>query len=252
MNAETKYCPLGIDFEERVQPVPPDDLAEKVSQLFLISRFVHAEYPQGIFDDNVGKHTTRLAVFISLLPEIKNVRKDRLERMSWLHDEPELITGDTVAPRKADTAVAKKLAAEEAVAIDELLEGEDLQLLDELNSSGDFLKGELHDLAGTSPEGFILYVLDKIDGNMFFHFSLAKWLAEDDGQRVFSDQQSLAYTFRQREVFMEALEKVEEEFPEVAKICRSLLDAQIDYVRRVWQEVDPARQPQEIKDELQK
>ena len=99
--------------------------------------------------------------------------------------------------------------------------------------------------------GLIAYVLDKIDGNMFFHYTLAKWVAAGNGERKIPSVAALEFTFKQRNQFTQALERAKALFPGAVDCCQFLLDYQIKYMVEAWRDVPENKRPQIINEQLQ-
>jgi len=244
---QERYSPFGIF--ERQLPDSPADIAGLVRQMRGIFRFVDAKYPPGIFDDNDALHTKRLVAMAEGTMGIKGVSLERLTRMLWIHDIPELEAGDIIAPVKAQNSSA--VAEQERRSAVRLLKPDDLALFDDFNQAGRFLKEDDCPSEGVSPEGLVANVMDKIDGNMYFHFALARWVSAGVGEREIPSRTALAYTFGQRELFLKHLKAVEARIPDVVGICRYLLDYQIAYVVGVWNGVVEAKRPLVINNQLE-
>jgi len=243
-----EYQPFSIN----EYPQPPLDLKEKVDQMESIIRFVDSRYPDGVFNDNDKLHTQRL-VAIADLETIRGVDEFRLARELWVHDIPELITGDIVSPTKdlREKSGDTTFIDEEDSAAQEILSPDDLKLYRDFVLSGNFLKGKTDDISGISAEGLIAFVIDKIDGNMYFHYFLAAWFANDNGEPKDASEASLIYCFNQRNMFKKALVKAEDKFSEAVETCMSLLDYQIGFIVDAWNKVSPSNRPDVINQEFE-
>jgi hypothetical protein len=249
MNLEI-YSPLDL-VHVRPDSLPrvPDDLAQLVARLYHLPRFVDPRYPPGIFTDDVGSHTTRLVIMAGLI-DMPGIKPGLLKRMLWIHDIPELIIGEYIAPVKdANAKLARQLQKAEKKAAEKLLQPSDVRLLDNFNSSSAFLKGEHRDISAISPEGLEGGSLDKTDGNMFFHWSLAKWIA-GGGDQGSLGRTGLEHTFTQNQIFVRSLESVRPVWPEAAAACINLLDYQIKFIVQAWEQVPTDRIPQLIQHQL--
>lgn len=245
-----RYSPFDLaKIEAKNYPAPPADLAGLVHELFTLSRFVDPRYPPGIFFDNVGLHETRL-VTIAGLNNLPGINRDKLIRMLWVHDIPELVIGEHISPAKeANKKLAADLVAAELKAADKLLQPSDIRLLKEFNSSSALLKSETRDLQAVSAEGLVAVCQDKIDGNMFFHWSLAKWLAAGGDQGSLG-RTGMAYTFEQKQTFQKSLELVTEKWSRAVTVCTGLLDYQIRFIVDAWKQVLTDRIPPLISRQL--
>jgi len=247
-----RYSPLGLNIHEKIKtPTVPNDLKFLVSQLFEINRFTDEKYPPGIFFDNVGEHTFRLVALADTV-KIYGVNNSTLKRMLWIHDIPELITGEYIAPRKQnDKNLAELLEREEIEAAGNLLNINDVGLIESFNLSGKHLKGEIYS-GDVTKEGIVACTLDKIDGNMFFHYSMAKWVNIGHGEREIPSKTAMEFTFKQRNLFLKNLGKLPNEYESVVNTCENLLNYQVNFVVDCWKSVDEGKRPQIIKDQLKK
>jgi 5'-deoxynucleotidase YfbR-like HD superfamily hydrolase len=217
-------------------PSPPDDIKDLVFALKKIVRFNNPIYPKGIFLDNDYEHSARCVDYLRL-PLIKGIRDGKSKRMLWIHDIPELITGDVLAMFKGLDGSANNNdddGMDELVAAKKLLKSSDFELFKEFYASENFLKSGGNSKINISAEGLVANIIDKIDGNMYFHFYLTKWLVAGNDINLFKNFDALAYSFRQKEVFFRSLSKVENYYPSAVNVCRYLLNFQINYIKSLW------------------
>lgn len=240
---------IEIIFTDPEGPVFPPDLDRYSDIVEKVARFKDNDYPEGIFEDNVKKHIVRLIKRISLLDwgKIENfLNRNRLERIIWIHDIPEagdLLAGEkdqtadiTAVAKDADTTLAQKIEQKERDTAREIFSDDDFRLFTSMERTGNFLKaGE--DIA-VDPEATVAYLLDRIDGNTFFHFSLARWTDSDNfnpGLNVHAD--STIHTMKQADRFLGNLKKIEDKFPQLSAFCAGLIEEQLEFVKRVWNDV---------------
>jgi 5'-deoxynucleotidase YfbR-like HD superfamily hydrolase len=238
MNLE-RYSPRGIAERQLVRPLEiPSDLKLLINQLFDIPRYVNTKYPPGIFVDDVGLHTIRLVNMAGTV-EVTGMDQEKLERTLWIHDIPELVIGEYIAPVKdGDTELAQKLAIEEKAAAVKLLKPSDVQLLADFNNT-------------STSEGWLAMVLDKTDGSMFYHWSLVKHIRAGGNPGTLGAT-GMVYAFTQRQKFLQSLEAVKARWPEVADVCTNLLNYQIEFIARAWKQVPARRTPRLIREHLKK
>ncbi len=225
----------------------PQHLRDNIEKLFLVKRF--RNYAKGIFFDNTGAHTFRGNDLIDQLP-LGPEPKAGIKARFWPHDIPEIITSDYTAIEKQETRLAQRLEEQEEKAAEELLDKQDRRYLAEYNLAAKFLKGEV--IEKPTPEAVISVIVDRVEGNTFFHKSLAGWiLSQEYDEDKLPPQQALVYTFSVHELFKQNVPNCElpVEFQQAAEY---LLKYQLDEVKNAWKNVPTNRVPQILTEYLRK
>ena len=226
----------------------PQHLRENIEKLFSVQRF--RNYEKGIFYDNSGAHTIRGIDLIDILP-LSNDSKEAVKARFWPHDVPEIMTLDYTVIEKQDKGLALSLSEQEKSAARILLTEQDQKYLSEFNLAAKVLKGE-EDNNVPTPEATIAVIVDRVEGNIFFHISLARWTSsqEYDPDKL-PPSQALTYTFVIDELFRQNIPScnLQGEFQQAAEY---LLKYQLDEVKNAWGNVPIERFPSILLDYLKK
>jgi 5'-deoxynucleotidase YfbR-like HD superfamily hydrolase len=247
---EIHHFPLGLEEEvlkDLKLPLVPEDLTELALAAERVSRYLGKGYPEGVFYDHTLAHTERCVVKGMLLP-LSSLIKNPLIRTLWIHDLPEVFTSDFTSVDKARDAVLdlELTQAEDQVA-QKILKHADFKLYQAFKQASRFLKGEEE---AVTPAALIAKIIDAVDGNMFFHYSLALWVDSSDFEEAkLPPESALTFTFDQEKSYRPRIKSAPVE-QEIKDICLMLLDEQIEYIQQVWRNVDPRKIPKEIRKHL--
>lgn len=221
----------------------PKHLRNKINELFTVKRF--GNYSKGIFSDNSGLHTLRGINLIDRLP-LSTSLKNKVKEIYWLHDIPEIIIFDYTVIQKQDKVLEQKLAEKEKSAAKSLLNDKEQILLAEFNLAEKVLKGKGKNKL-PKPEAVIAALVDRIEGNVYFHKYLTKWITSQNYDRKkIPPQKALTYTFRTQELFEKNVAKCKLS-KTYMKAAKYLLNYQINKVVKFWKNVSKSKMPQDIK-----
>lgn len=218
----------------------PKHLRENIKKLFSVKRF--RNYAEGIFFDNTGEHTIRGINLIDQLP-LSESAKEEVKKRYWPHDIPEIITLDFTVIEKQDSVLEQNLRDQEEKAAEILLNEQDLLYLAEFNIAKNVLKGNNNENVPTSA-ATIAVITDRVEGNTYFHRSLAAWIISSEYDRgKLPPKPALSYTFKIHELFKQNIPicKLQEEYKVAAEY---LLRLQLDEVENAWTNVPTNRIPE--------
>ena len=218
----------------------PEHLRESIKKLFLVIRF--GNYAEGIFFDNTGEHTIRGINLIDQLP-LSEPAKEEVKKRFWPHDIPEIITQDFTVIQKQDRVLEQNLGEQEEKAAEILLNEQDRLYLAEFNIAKNVLKG-INNENIPIPAATIAVITDRVEGNTYFHRSLAMWIISPEYDRSnLPPQPALTYTFEIHELFKQNIQKckLQEEYKVAAEY---LLRLQLDEVENAWTNVPTNRIPE--------
>ena len=215
------------------EPEVPKDIESLVSQTFFIPRFTRI-YHEGIFDDNTGAHTVR-CVRIAINLELPENERSKLVRMLWIHDLSEIVTSDySIIQKNSSSALADDLKTKEELAAKMLLNLDDQLLFKEFNN-------------GLTPIAMVAKTIDRIEGNIFFHKELARWVQSDEYSPLhMPSDDSLRYSYEYYQKSVRALSLITNSDFSYREIIRALLDFQLESIRNVWDAVPNERVPKPI------
>ncbi len=231
-------------------PEEPKDLGSFLNIAERGLRYKTKDYPPGVFEDNVRKHAARLVTRLLLfkwdeLPVLLD--RGKLERLFWIHDIPELgvlldgtegyVRDATSVEKETDAMLANKVKESEKDIAGKIFSEKDFRLFILYDGAGDLLKGK--EFNHVDPEALVAYLLDKVDGNTFFHFFLSRWIDSDRFDAGFQIRpDSLDYTMKQADRFMTNLEKIKDGHNGLYVLCRQIIYKQLEFVRNVWGKVE--------------
>lgn len=230
-----EYLPLGINTDPLFLP---KDLVGLVNSGENVARFKDTNYPERVLIDDVREHTIR-CVRIARKINIGDLDKERLERILWIHDLSEIIASDTSILIKKDMTEdqLKELKDRENESARLLLTKEDMDLYEDFENVNDFINERSGDTIFSS-EALIAFVIDKIEGNLFFHYHISKWANSPEYDEGFSgmNKYALVYTYLQYETFVKQINTLEGRYIDARDVCLDILSAQMGQVRGWWSE----------------
>lgn len=236
MNKETEYSPFGINNDPLILPKDLVYLVNRGSDVF---RFLDPKYPEGVLIDDVREHTIR-CIRISRNINIGNLDREKLERILWIHILSEIITSDSPELVREhmleDNLQALNYKERESPKL--LLTNKDLLFMEDFDKVGEYIKGKSNDTT-FSPEALIAYCVDKIEGNLFFHYHISGWVMSPNYDESFAEdyEDAMVQTFRQYENIAGQINEIISEHPEANGICLDILSAQIGQIKGWWNEV---------------
>ncbi|HUW22148.1 MAG TPA: hypothetical protein VMW41_05810 [Candidatus Bathyarchaeia archaeon] len=228
----------------------PPDLAIFHTEAAGIRRYMG--YAEGIFFDNTAGHTVRCInrtnrpeqlPSLSRRQELNRRLFEVVQRILWLHDLPEIFTGDYLAPDKdAHPELAAAVSEEELAAAHQHFSPKDEILLLAFNQASAALK-EGQTTGRILPEAVIAKIIDIVDGNEFFHWSLARWVASASyDPAMMPNEKALVYTMDSYQRCRASLTSLGLNL-RCLKVTTALLVNQLAYVTAQWQRVPPERIP---------
>jgi len=236
------------DFEHpQLQVKIPMHLKELFLKLETLKRFIHEEFPDNVFRDNVMIHTIRC---VNRANTLDTPGTKKITEILFVHDIPELITGDIDVIKKLDHPKKyNDLTTQEDIAIKTLLNNQDQVKMIDFNYAKAFLKGEKHDERRLSSEALISVIIDGLDGNMAFHHFLSRWLKSPayDSSKLPPARAGL-YAVVSREKNIKAMSKIKS-FS--VKIPLQLIDETIIEIKKMWKSVPDKRIPASIAEGLE-
>ena len=226
----------------------PEDIQDAILQSLTIPRYTRI-YREGIFRDSTGAHTIRCveAAKKLLLP---GELKDKIIRILWIHDLPEIITTDfSVIQKESNPEISEKLEKKEIEAATLLLSKSDQILLDDFNNADSYLKGiRTNKIPGL--ESMFAKVIDTIDGNTFFHRELSLWVVSDEFESSgIPNNASLIYSFKVYRIYTQNL-NIHPSLDDYQKTAKILLRNQLSQITHYWESIPESRKPDVLKEEL--
>jgi len=238
---EKKY----LDSEKEI----PEDISQHIEELKKVKRAQFKEYPEGVFEDDTRNHTLK-CVYIAKKVADERVFLDTV-RTLWIHDIPELITGDlTVIEKYRDSTSAKKFEKEELDAAKKLLTPRDQELLIDFNNASKLLKNKPNqNNKKASPSSLLAKIIDNSEGNLMYHYCFTKWFkSKKYDQSNLPPKDSLQHTFITNEKFLQTIEqKIQGSEKEVLV---NFIKAVLVNAKRFWKEVPSERIPTVVKKHL--
>lgn len=230
-----EYEPLGVSNFSLILPADLVTRLEKTRQIF---RFADGRYPDGSIINTVYEHTIS-CVRIARNLDIGGINQNKLIRILWIHDIPEILSDDVNELDRASMGRdgRKALVASEEAAARQLLNISDFELWQDFDRAEDFMRGN-SDEVNFSPEALFAFIIEKVEGNLMFHFAMSLWFSEDNNSTQTDVLSSpFSYTRKQYEDFKERLQALDYEKYKIQDL-QMILDMQIDQVKDWWKRVD--------------
>lgn len=229
----------------------PNDLANLVSQMHTVKRYVSPGYiPEGIIKDNLYMHLERLIILATEI-YVPRIDSDTLMRTLWVHDVGEIDKpNDVINVEKSDKPnrrASEKIS--EAVAAQRMLSDQDCKLLFLFRQVSDsFEKG----ISSNAPKEFVVAkVLDFIENPIDFFYWYTKWIKKGNIYDGITPPKVLfTYTLSQTKKVWSSIYGSDSISEEIKIYCLSLLCLQIDGILRLWHEVPDNQIPSPMADEL--
>jgi hypothetical protein len=205
-----------------------------------VRRYDDKQYPQRMIRDTLYDHMVRGSAIIRELSN-KCIERDdvsTLHHMWFVHDLPEIITKDTPVIASKQTPEAEEIEIVRLLFYDNPRGNELLNLFLRQKDAGDYLKGEdfNHEI---DPLGVLMKVIDAIDGNLYFHQKLYKWI--ENGNAQLPPQKALTWAFDQRERYLSRIYELPDS--KYKNLSIDLLNYQIDYIQKLWGTADIKMMP---------
>lgn len=226
-------------------PTIPSEIEIYVEQCEPVKRLSDPRYPEGVFFDNTKIHTLRLVATVQILHLPRNIAKDTLTRMLWIHDLPEGMThierDYTSVEKSENQQLDRDVKKTEDEIAKSILSDMDLELYQAFEKAGLLLKGKRipSELCFLEQIGLIAKILDTIDGNMGFHYFLSRWAqSKDFNENKLPPESALAYTFHYVSKTRQVLTALPYVDHNVQICCLKLLDQQLEFVFQCWKGVN--------------
>lgn len=226
---------------------PPADLADRMVQLAQVLRYQVEYYPDIFRDQDVFTHEKGMVVMWRKLEFPEGVDIKEGERMIWIHDIPEILTGEVLVVEKSlDRKLDRKMQDKEDEVAPQLLGKEDIKLLARYNKASQFWKGEGEDTGDVT--ALAVRLVDIIDGNVVFHRKVSEYCREN-GILGLSEKMepSFRYAFKQGEVLRNQLNKLS---PEFRVWFGKLIDGQFEQIINYWRDVEQENLPGILREEF--
>lgn len=176
----------------------------------------------------------------------QDVESEAGERMLWVHDIPEIRTGDLLVVETVENPqLAVDKEALETETARQLLHPIDYELFLRFNKAGNFWKG-----SGTADRTALgVKLVDILDGNIVFHERISefcKWAGFDVlHPRV---DASFKYAFDQRKTLLQQMELV----PGSKDWLINLIKLQFAFIFNAWRDVEASNIPPVLREEFSK
>lgn len=213
-----------------------ENLIEAKRQSYTVARFMDDDYG-GIIKESVGQHIDACVAMIKGFSLPYGVDGDILIQLLELHDLPEIGSDhDDTAVAKLEEMVAVRADKREEKMAKKLFTGDQLALYDDFNRAGKWLRGKTWE-QNFLPESLVAQLVDKIQGNQYFHREWSKWVMGPDYNPAFVMKHSAkTFTAVQYQQFMNTLCNYQG-YEDVLVFCRGLLDEEMKTIDSYWEEV---------------
>lgn len=198
-----------------------DYLDPYLSDTKKVNRYSDPRYPKGMVSDRLCDHIVRLRKMASHLPltnkDIKNI-----DRIILVHDLPETVLGDITAILKKEKQLD---TGDELSVAKDILNSKDFALYTQFTQAENFLYGT--DTLAPSHNAAIAKILDSLEGSMYFHTAVAKWIV--DGNTTLPPQVALRYFY---DVVLEYRNKIQDK--KLKELASTLIDQASNYIELLW------------------
>jgi hypothetical protein len=227
----------------------PEEVRDAAVQSLLIPRYTRT-YKEGLFRDSTGAHTIRCIDKADKLP-LKNRDKNIVKGILWGHDLPEIITSDyTVIQKGENINLAKKLESEEFEAARLILPAEFQKHIFDFNNADKFINDKDYEYL-PSPHALVAKTIDNVDGDIFFHKHLTRWMSSSlYNPKDVPPTSSLIYSFDCYRKYCNRLISFPNTFQPFNKIVYDLQYLKVLKIISYWWEIEKDKTPRIIKKEL--
>jgi hypothetical protein len=202
-----------------------------------VKRYIDPRYPKGLVYDRLSDHIVRLRFMVEKLPlSIKD--REYIDRMILVHDLPETILGDITAIIKKEKTIGT--GGEIAVA-KKMLNKKDFLLYKQFSDAEDYLLSNSR--RKVDERALIAKTLDSIEGSLFFHTAVAKWI--QDGHKKMPPDSGASYFF---DFILGFANKTHD--AKTNKIISKLLLYACNYISDLWSD-NERKMPEYIKKGLE-
>lgn len=250
MNRTKYFSPWGLEFEKDVLLFKKTYLWKLFLNMRNVIRFADSEKYDSVFVEDDMLHIIRLIKRVGQLDNGYKLNKNRMKRLIFIHDLPEM--GKKVDVSAVDKALNIKLDVvtrnEEVELAKRIFRKNDLKIYEEFERAGDFWKGRVEKL-DVSKEALVCQLLDKIDGNMTFHYRLKLGYSV---QKIKGPHHldAFRHMFSQYEKFSQRYGDIRDK--KFVKYCDKLLRSQFEYLVWLWSDVGEKLIPEILLENLQK
>jgi 5'-deoxynucleotidase YfbR-like HD superfamily hydrolase len=224
-----KIMDLNYNFENQSEySLPegftlPEYLLPYVEATKNVPRYLDPSYPDGMIQDTLYDHLCRLT-YLALQLDLDEISKQELIRIIWIHDLPEIRHKDIPSTIKGPEADEL-----EFVEAEKILSTEDFALYERYKTASTFCKGKSTEIP--DKVALISKVLDLVEGNMYFHYHLHRWIMA--GNTELPSENAQTYTFATYDSYMEILSFVDDR--NLIRIPIEILDFEIKYIKGLWE-----------------